>query len=170
MAKIAWNTDLDTGIDEIDRQHRRIIDYLNQIDDVHGDRQKIGTLIEKAVDYTASHFVFEEMLLEKAGYSFTALHSKVHDIFIRRINELKDRFNAGEDVAEDLRSLLSRWLISHIRTEDRNYVETVTTYLRSQQPARPVQHKSAQEMDQAMLHDKELQRRKKSWLQRLLGR
>jgi len=171
MAKIIWNAELDTGIREIDRQHRRIIDYLNQIDELRGgDRQKIGHVIEETVDYTVSHFVFEEGLMEKAGYFFTDPHRKIHDIFIRRINGLKERFNAGDDVAENLRDLLSRWLINHIRAEDRNYVEAVNAYLQSVQPAQASHGKSARELDAQMLYNDELQGRKKNWLKRLFGR
>jgi len=171
MAKVVWTADLNTGIREIDRQHMRIIDYINQLDDVRsgGDRRKIGQVIEETVDYTVSHFVFEEGLLEKAGYFFTDPHRKIHDIFIRRINDLKNRFNAGEDVAEDLRGLLSRWLINHIRTEDRNYVETVMAYMRTAQPGRKPQQQSAEALDQEMLYNEEVQGRKKSWLKRLFG-
>lgn len=31
MAILAWVPELDTGIDEIDRQHRRIVDYINKL-------------------------------------------------------------------------------------------------------------------------------------------
>ena len=29
---IAWNSELDTGIDVIDQQHRRIVDYINALE------------------------------------------------------------------------------------------------------------------------------------------
>ena len=31
MAYLHWSSDLDTGIDVIDKQHQRIVDYLNEL-------------------------------------------------------------------------------------------------------------------------------------------
>ena len=42
---------------------------------------------------------------------------------------IQERFEAGEDVADELHKLLSRWLFSHIRTEDHAYTATVKKYL-----------------------------------------
>jgi hemerythrin len=127
MTHLVWTNDLNTGINVIDGQHRRIVEYINQLHDARlaKDRAAVGEVIEAAVDYTLSHFGFEEALLEDADYEFLRPHKKVHELFIRRLSELRTRFKAGEDVSEDLHNLLSRWLFSHIRSDDMNYVPAV---------------------------------------------
>lgn len=127
MAHLVWTKDLNTGIDVIDGQHRRFVDYINQLHDAHlkSDRTAIGEVIESLVDYTISHFGFEEMLMEDAGYEFLRPHKKVHELFIKRVSEYQMRFKAGEDVSEELHNLLSRWLFNHIRNDDAAYVSTV---------------------------------------------
>jgi len=171
MAKILWTEDLNTGIREIDRQHQRIIDYLNQLGDLRqgGHAKKtISRVLDETIDYTVSHFVFEEGLMEKSGYHFSDLHRKVHDIFIRKLKGLKAQFDEGEDIVEELRSLLSRWLFNHIRTEDKNYVAAVKIYLKT--VARQHQgSRTSEEMDREILYNDEVQTRKKSWLKRLFG-
>jgi len=127
MAKIVWTPDLDTGIEPIDQQHRQLVELINQLDDAQqgGDRAAIGKVIEGLIEYTVSHFAFEEALMEDAGYQFVRPHKKVHEIFVRRVKELQDRFLAGENVAGELQTMLGRWLLNHIRRDDASYVSAV---------------------------------------------
>ncbi len=127
MAFLDWNPSLDTGIDIIDSQHRRIVDYINQLHDAqqNGDRDQVGDVIEELVDYTISHFAFEESLMENAGYPFLAPHKKVHALFVRKVEKFVERFAAGEDVTAELLQMLQKWLLNHIKNEDGDYVEIV---------------------------------------------
>jgi hemerythrin len=124
---IQWTGDLDTGIDVIDRQHVRIVDYINDLEKANrkGDRQGIQAVLDSLVDYTLSHFAFEESLQEEAGYKYCKPHKRVHELFIRRINEYCKRFKEGEDVADELHKTLSAWLINHIKRDDADYVAAV---------------------------------------------
>ncbi|MEJ2454337.1 MAG: bacteriohemerythrin [Candidatus Thiodiazotropha sp.] len=131
MAHLEWTKDLNTGIDVIDGQHRQIVDYINQLHDVRMTRNRtvIGKIIEDTVEYTVSHFGFEEALIEDAGYPYARPHKRVHELFIKRVSEYKARFNNGEDIAEELHGLLSRWLFSHIMNDDAAYVPAVQASL-----------------------------------------
>ena len=127
MELIQWRPTLETGIDVIDQQHKRIVDYINalRIAQVKGDRGAVAKTIDDVIDYTQSHFGFEEALLEDAGYPLLNAHKRVHELFIRRVAVLHQRFKSGEDIAQDLHNVLARWLITHIQTEDRHYVGAV---------------------------------------------
>jgi hemerythrin len=124
---IHWSGDLNTGIDVIDKQHMRIVDYINDLEKAYrkGDRPGIQGVLDALVDYTQSHFAFEESLQEEAGYKYCKPHKRVHELFIRRIGEYGQRFKAGEDVAEELHKTLSAWLINHIKRDDADYVSAV---------------------------------------------
>ncbi|WP_245896155.1 hemerythrin domain-containing protein [Ottowia oryzae] len=71
MEYLHWVPELDTGIAEIDTQHRRIVDYINKLRDLREshDRQGLSDVIAEMVDYTMSHFAFEEALIENATCS-----------------------------------------------------------------------------------------------------
>ena len=127
MEIIQWRPTLETGIDVIDQQHKRIVDYINalRIAQVKGDRGAVAKTIDDVIDYTQSHFGFEEALMEDAGYPPLNAHKRVHELFIRRVAVLHQRFKSGEDIAQDLHNVLARWLITHIQTEDRHYVGAV---------------------------------------------
>lgn len=84
---IVWEHKLDTGIDVIDAQHRRIVDYINDLEVAKnkGDTKLVHEVIEQLIDYTQSHFGFEEAMMEEAGYTFLKPHKKVHELFISRL-------------------------------------------------------------------------------------
>ncbi len=127
MSYLVWTDNLNTGIDVIDHQHRQIIMYINQLYDAKltHDRREVGKVIAATIDYTVSHFGFEEALMEDAGYEFIRAHKKVHELFIKRIEEFQQRFDNGEDIQEELQSLLTRWLLNHIKHDDASYVAIV---------------------------------------------
>ncbi len=127
MAHLVWTDDLDTGIDVIDEQHRRIVGYINQLHDARTTRDAalIAEVIDGLVDYTVSHFAFEEALMADAGYDCAPLHKKVHELFSRRLGELQARFNRGENIIDELHLLLSKWLFNHIRHDDASYCSAV---------------------------------------------
>lgn len=131
MALLLWQDDLNTGIEVIDDQHRRIVSMINQLHQAQSGASTllVADVIDELVDYTLSHFAFEEELMEEAGYPFCAAHKRVHEVFTKRVSEYRMRFQAGEDVVDDLKSMLSRWLFNHIRNDDKAYSMQVRQHL-----------------------------------------
>lgn len=118
-----WDRSLSVGIETIDNQHQRIIEYINELEFAlrENDRDTVGAIIEKMVNYTLTHFSFEEAVMEHARYKLIKEHRLVHESFTRQIKEYRRRFNAGEDVSRQLLSVLRSWLINHIKRDDQDY-------------------------------------------------
>ncbi len=136
MAKMNWSAELDTGIEVIDKQHRRILDYINQLHDSRTSghaHEEVGKVIDELIDYTLSHFAFEESLQEEAHYPFYKAHKRVHEIFTKRVGDFRTRFALGEDVSEELHHLLVTWLINHIKRDDADYVKSVKANMQDQE-------------------------------------
>ena len=131
MSKIAWTSELETGIKVIDGQHRRIVDYINELHDakVAQDRNMVGDVINELVDYTVSHFSFEESLMEQANYPFVGPHKKIHELFVKKVTGFVERFKAGEDVLDDVLVMLQKWLVNHIKNEDGDYIDAVSRHM-----------------------------------------
>ncbi len=132
MFYFVWDSSLETGIDIIDSQHRRIVDYINQLHDaiVDNDAANVESVLNQLIDYTITHFTFEESLMDKAGYNYVDAHKMVHQAFTSRIGNYKQRFENGEDISKKLLSDLRIWLTNHIKQEDRDYSEVVKAHLR----------------------------------------
>lgn len=127
MQHVEWTPELEIGINVIDTQHRRIVDYINVLIDSSDEdkRDEIALLIDSLVDYTYSHFSFEEALMEEAGYEFLSVHQQTHEAFIRKMDSVHQSFKQGDDVRDELCELLKTWLINHIMSDDQSYAPVV---------------------------------------------
>lgn len=133
MALMSWTQDLETGIDVIDQQHKRLVGFINELDDAcrTGNADETNHVMEGLLNYTVTHFEFEESLQEKAGYPFLKAHQRIHELFMKKVAAFRERAGKGEDVAPELLKLLEGWLVSHIKGEDRDYIESVSTITNS---------------------------------------
>lgn len=132
MFYFTWDASLETGIDIIDSQHRRIVDYINQLHDAIADHDHdaVREVLAQVIDYTMTHFAFEEKLMERAGYRHTEAHQEVHKAFAVRARDYRTRLEQGEDVAKKLLSDLRIWLTNHIKNEDRDYAQVVKAHMK----------------------------------------
>lgn len=129
MAYLSWNDDLTIGIEVIDRQHKRIVDYINELHDAVSipgaseTQRRVAAVLNDAIDYTESHFSFEEAMLEEVNYEFLHAHKKIHEAFVHKMQKYQERIGRGENIAAELNDTLKLWLIRHIKGEDRAYRE-----------------------------------------------
>lgn len=127
MSYWKWEKKYNTNIDVIDAQHQRIVKYINTL---HGclennETIKVSDVLHEMVDYTLTHFAFEEELMVQSGYPLELGHKQAHDEFSSKINEYQKRFDDGEDISRELMEELKHWLASHIVYEDAEYIPTV---------------------------------------------
>lgn len=122
-----WTNDLNTGIAEIDTENQKIVTYINTLSDAKaaGDTSTVATVIDNLLDYVVNHFLFEEHMMEQANYKFRASHEAFHELFAKKLADLRGRCHQGENVSDPLVSLLSDWVNVHIRHEDQKYAESV---------------------------------------------
>lgn len=125
--KMDWLPEYNTGIEVIDDQHKRILSYINEMETIQAgtNRTRVKEILDNIIDYTQSHFTFEESLQEEAGYKYRIPHKRVHDLFIKKIESYRDRFEMGHTIESELHEVLSKWLINHIQHDDADYVGAV---------------------------------------------
>ena len=125
MTFFPWTDELVVGFDQIDEQHRWLVDMTNKLHDElakpNPDRAAVGEILEGLMDYTMNHFIVEEDLFQRHGYPETLAHKAEHDRFTSGIMELLDRFEEGADINDDALNLLKDWLTHHILTVDKGY-------------------------------------------------
>ena len=128
MDSIQWSDDLSTGIPAIDDQHRRIVGYINDLRTARC-QQGVAETLGELLDYTLSHFKFEEDLMAAAGFDGLEEHKHTHDDFRARIEAFGARHARGEDISDELLALLTRWLYEHIAEDDASYAPGVRQQL-----------------------------------------
>lgn len=131
MSYIIWDASLETGIGVIDSQHQQIVDYINKLHLAVNtkDHDLSREVLDEVVNYTLTHFSFEEEMMRVAGYALYDAHCKVHQAFLTKISDYRSRLHNGEDVAKLLLSDLRVWLTNHIKNEDNDYAQSVRLYL-----------------------------------------
>ena len=125
-AFFTWNDSYNTGIREIDTQHKRLVELINALYDAmsKGQAQQLLTpILNELVKYTVSHFSAEERLMVKAGYPDYAAHKKVHEEFTAKVLAMQKDCAAGKlSLTLNLANFLKDWLKGHIMGSDQKYV------------------------------------------------
>ena len=125
MALINWDDSLSIKINSIDEQHKKLIGMINDFYDSIKNRSNnelILQLINSMKKYTIEHFNFEEKLFEKYNYAHSKEHNKEHELFVKKVKELEQKFNSGTAILSfEITSFLKDWLKKHILVSDMKY-------------------------------------------------
>lgn len=122
MTLMAWGPKLYVGVQQIDDQHKKLVDLVNKLNDAmvggHG-RDVIGPTLTELVKYTQYHFATEEGLMKLHGYQDTAQHKAEHAKLLHDVGDFKARFDAGNSMLSvQLLRFLKDWLSGHILGSD----------------------------------------------------
>ena len=122
---LEWKDEYSVGIDSIDQQHRRLVNLINQLHTAvsysTGEEFEREAL-DELVDYTKTHFSYEEGLMEQNGYPDFEPHKAQHEQMIQKVNEVLAEYKEDQDAAmKDALDYLSDWLINHINGTDKEY-------------------------------------------------
>ncbi len=123
-----WKSSYATGIDMIDSQHQKLVDYINELYDTalkSETSDKTKEVIKKLYGYIDVHFRDEEEMMLKAKFADYEEHIKEHHSFEKRVTEYNEDITKGFPVTFQLLNFLRDWLQSHILETDRLYVPHV---------------------------------------------
>jgi hemerythrin len=130
MATFEWDESIALNIPVIDEQHKELIGWIANLDAAvrKGEgAQAIGDVLLKLVSYVCLHFDEEERLLLTCNYPDFAAHRNEHDVFVKRLQEIQEHFQDGEELSRNTLEFMSDWIISHIRGTDQQYVQFLRT-------------------------------------------
>ena len=124
---LPWTPDLTIGIEEIDSQHKKLVELLNKQHRsmrVGEGNEDPAAILKELVSYTEYHFRSEEKLFTKFNYPKQDEHIKRHKALIEKVTHFQQQVEDGSaSVNMDLMDLLSDWLTNHILKDDKDYVE-----------------------------------------------
>jgi len=133
-APMEWTDGLLTGIDEIDRQHRILIDTLiaaRAALNCPGAGLPFEQITRDLLAYAIYHFDTEEQLMQRHGYGMfdpelAEWHLAQHRGFSARVVAMRadeSRGNGEGDAA--LLAFLEGWLVNHILTTDQSLAQFI---------------------------------------------
>lgn len=125
MAFFEWSEKLATGVPEMDEQHKKLLNIINELYEAMKQgkgREVVDKVISELVKYTDYHFASEENLMSKYGYPELANHKKEHEYFKNKIKEFSDKKAKGEiTLSIEIMNFLKDWLTNHIMHTDKKY-------------------------------------------------
>lgn len=134
--KIKWNDDLNTGIKEIDEQHKEIINAVNdlyQALEKNKNKYAIVELIKNLDFYTTFHFDTEEKYMKMYNFGNYEEHKRAHGFFRSTYEQIRYNYYYIGDksspkyelvhlLALHLSQILIDWLNLHFETFDKEFV------------------------------------------------
>jgi len=125
MSAYQWTEKYSVQIQALDRQHQTLFRTIDQLSEALSSGQGgavVGDVLNKLMDYTASHFAAEEKLMDSHGFPGLAAHRLKHQQLTQKVVSLQQECKAGNvGVPVSLMLFLQSWLKEHILETDKQY-------------------------------------------------
>ena len=125
MAIVLWSPRYETGIPEIDHQHRQLFQAFNDLGNAFYQgtaKAETARILDFLLSYTVVHFETEEIWMRAHGYPSIDLHVADHAELTDKVRDLKRRLEAGEHPTIEVAVFLADWLKHHIDTRDMDFI------------------------------------------------
>jgi diguanylate cyclase (GGDEF)-like protein/hemerythrin-like metal-binding protein len=132
LESFQWDPSFLTGLEEVDRQHKRLVELINRFGSslVQGtlSRAELEEVFSELLDYTNYHFSDEETMMAAAGLDerHIEFHRSEHASFIAEVLHLRE--NSDPSQPESLQPVLKflvHWLAYHILGVDQGMTRQV---------------------------------------------
>ena len=120
----AWNPSLATGVNTVDTEHQEIFRQVATMNQAMIDgkgQAELKKIIDFVDDYIVTHFSHEEKIMDDYRCPVAEANKQAHTKFIANFKTLKQKFDskgASSSLVLDISSMISDWLINHIKQID----------------------------------------------------
>ncbi|MCM1101440.1 MAG: hemerythrin family protein [Clostridium sp.] len=116
-----------TGIEEIDREHRKLFEIADELYDLKCEEfipdkyDNIKKILGELKDYTLTHFEHEEAYMQSIGYKRMFTQKSQHDALKEIIGswDLEAIDENQDDAIEEMLKVVTDWLTDHILEQDK---------------------------------------------------
>ena len=122
MKDIVWGKVLSVQVEEIDEDHRKLVDIFNILNHALMEGESpdyLKAVLEELINCTVWHFSHEERLMLKYNYKEMEEHKAMHQELIKSAKELQSNILQAENpITDEDVEFLEHWLTEHILTDD----------------------------------------------------
>ena len=122
MALLEWKEEYATGIDDVDDEHRDLIDVINRLHELllaDDARLTVPAFFARLIDGVSAHFALEERIMSESAYPDREAHRADHERLLDEMRDLVQAFANAEEVdSVDLAMRLEPWFSHHFATHD----------------------------------------------------
>jgi hemerythrin len=124
MSQLAWEERYQTGIEEIDAQHKALFDLVVSLGEALRSRPgaiQLEGLVPKLESYARNHLSHEEALFAQYDYPRAKEHIEAHDKLRGDIVHFRDMLKNDRLTALALFNYMELWLYNHVMKMDMDY-------------------------------------------------
>ena len=122
MTLIKWRDEFSVGIEEVDHEHREMIELINGLHDVMqvgADQVQVVDLLGEIYAHIASHFALEEKMMRDTHYPDYEVHKEDHETLLDDLRDIMDEVeDDGTFDAMQLSNDLNLWFSDHFAEFD----------------------------------------------------
>ena len=126
MPVLQWSLQYELGIKEIDEQHHRLVNIINELLDSFNQEAELKVtkkVLDELEEYANLHFATEEKYFDKFQFEGAEEHKAEHQKFKEELVALKNDLQGGKTtVPDDTLHLLINWFADHEQNFDKKYV------------------------------------------------
>ncbi|MDQ6954910.1 MAG: hemerythrin family protein [Mariprofundaceae bacterium] len=118
---IVWKEEYNTGESEVDKQHKVLFKYLEDLEDhmkaADINDHYIKMLLDNLGIFTRSHFCYEEICMRRMKCPAAAENKMIHGKLLTAYGSFLKRFEiegVSDDLIQKLHDFLESWLVNHI--------------------------------------------------------
>ncbi|MGB9597496.1 MAG: bacteriohemerythrin [Candidatus Poribacteria bacterium] len=125
MALFVWDDSFSVNIKQIDEQHKKLVNILNNLHDamkLGKGSQILGNIFAELIQYVETHFTAEERLMHTYSYNEYDSHKLIHSGLTKKVIEFQKKFQQGQNILTmEIIDFLKNWLQNHILGTDKKY-------------------------------------------------
>jgi hemerythrin len=125
-ALITWSDALSVSNPDIDQQHKKLVEMINDLHDAmrKGQTESVmANLFDRLLGYTAEHFSYEEQRMAACNYPHLFAHKVRHADLVRKTMVLHEKFASGnQHLNMKVMRFLKDWIVNHIQKSDKDYM------------------------------------------------
>jgi len=118
---VIWKDEYSTGEPEIDKQHKILFHYLDELEDHMKAGDINDTYVKQLMDnlgiFTRSHFCYEEICMRRYKCPVGAKNKDIHTKLLKTYTEYRHQFDSegvSEDLIQKVHDFVESWLLNHI--------------------------------------------------------
>ncbi len=115
--RITWQAVFSIGVDEIDSQHRKLIELVATMDSNDGAGNEEA--LDEVLNYASRHFADEEAFMARIGYPDLPTHRIEHKLLTRILAAHRREFESGKTDLNAFKRFVFRWVVDHVVDDDR---------------------------------------------------
>ena len=128
MSKYSWDATLDVGVEEMNGEHRVLIDKMNHLYDLYASGAPFDgqvAALDDLLAYAVEHFDDEEWFMEASSFPEIEQHKTIHRLLVEKLGEHRGKAVEAGTLDDKFFNFLGFWIVTHIKGVDTKYGQFV---------------------------------------------